>query len=82
MLGLKMQNNANLFSHQLDDKNQRKKIEDYSYGLHEKIGKGYSSIVYKGRNDITGNKHLLVGIPTSTFFILVLFRLNRCHQGY
>lgn len=54
MLGLKIQNNANMYSHQLEDKNQRKKIEGYSYGLYDKIGKGYSSIVYKGRNDTTG----------------------------
>ena len=31
----------------------RKKIEDYSYGLSDVIGKGYSSHVYKGRNDDT-----------------------------
>jgi len=37
------------------DKGQftRKKIEIYSYGLHDEIGKGYSSKVYKGRNDDT-----------------------------
>lgn len=29
----------------------RKKIENYSYGLNDVIGKGYSSQVYKGRND-------------------------------
>ncbi len=29
----------------------RKKIEKYSYGLSDVIGKGYSSQVYKGRND-------------------------------
>ena len=29
----------------------RKKIENYSYGLGDGIGKGYSSQVYKGRND-------------------------------
>ena len=29
----------------------RKKIEGYSYGLNDAIGKGYSSHVYKGRND-------------------------------
>jgi serine/threonine-protein kinase ULK2 len=32
----------------------RKKIEGFSYGLGEVIGKGYSSHVYKGRNDTTG----------------------------
>jgi hypothetical protein len=31
----------------------RKKIENYSYALLDKIGKGYSSTVYKGRNDDT-----------------------------
>ena len=29
----------------------RKKIENYSYGLNDEIGKGYSSKVYRGRND-------------------------------
>jgi serine/threonine-protein kinase ULK/ATG1 len=29
----------------------RKKIENYSYGLNDVIGKGYSSHVYRGRND-------------------------------
>jgi hypothetical protein len=33
----------------------RKKIENYSYGLNDVIGKGYSSQVYKGRNDTNGN---------------------------
>jgi hypothetical protein len=33
----------------------RKKIENYSYGLNDVIGKGYSSQVYKGRNDNNGN---------------------------
>lgn len=31
----------------------RKKIENYSFSLTDRIGKGYTSIVYKGRNDIT-----------------------------
>ena len=54
MLGLKIQSNLNMYAHHPEDKSQRKKIEDYSYGLYDKIGKGYSSIVYKGRNDLTG----------------------------
>lgn len=29
----------------------RKKIEDYSYGLKDIIGKGFSSVVYKGVNE-------------------------------
>ena len=38
-----------------DDSNGvRKKLEDYSYLLNNNIGKGYSSQVFKGRNDITG----------------------------
>ncbi len=31
----------------------RKKIQSYSYGLDDAIGKGYSSQVYKGKNDET-----------------------------
>lgn len=31
----------------------RKKIEDYSYALMDVIGKGYSSLVYKGINEKT-----------------------------
>ena len=33
----------------------RKKIENFSYGLNDQIGKGYSSQVYRGRNDDTGS---------------------------
>jgi serine/threonine-protein kinase ULK2 len=29
----------------------RKKIEDYSYGLKDVIGRGFSSVVYRGTND-------------------------------
>ncbi len=32
-----------------------KKIKDYSYNPADRIGKGFSSIVYKGTNDITSN---------------------------
>lgn len=39
----------------------RKKLEDYSYLLNENIGKGYSSQVFRGRNDVTG-KHVLTQI--------------------
>lgn len=34
--------------------NARKVIENYSYALIDAIGKGFSSVVYKGRNDETG----------------------------
>ena len=37
-----------------ENANTRKKLEDYSYCLSHNVGKGYSSTVYKGRNDITG----------------------------
>ncbi len=44
----------------------RKKIENYSYGLNDVIGKGYSSQVYKGRNDNNGNSILLsIDIPVA-----------------
>lgn len=36
----------------------RKKIEHYSYGLSDRIGKGYSSVVYRGRNDQTSKSFL------------------------
>lgn len=32
----------------------RKKIQNYSFLLTDKIGKGYSSTVYKGLDDLTG----------------------------
>lgn len=34
----------------------RKKIEDYSYGLKDVIGRGFSSVVYRGGNDKTKEK--------------------------
>lgn len=34
----------------------RKKIEDYSYGLKDMIGRGFSSVVYRGTNDKTKEK--------------------------
>jgi hypothetical protein len=50
---------------QLNEKNTtkstsytRKKIENYSYGLNDVIGKGYSSQVYKGRNDNVGKSFI------------------------
>lgn len=33
---------------------QKKVIENYSYCLPDVIGKGYSSLVFKGKNDTTG----------------------------
>ncbi len=44
----------------------RKKIENYSYGLNDVIGKGYSSQVYKGRNDNNGTYIFLsIDIPVA-----------------
>lgn len=37
----------------------RKKIESYSYGLTDEIGKGYSSKVYRGRHDDTRKYDLI-----------------------
>lgn len=37
--------------------NSRKKIQDYSYSPSDQIGKGFSSIVYKGINDTTSNNY-------------------------
>lgn len=33
----------------------KKKIKHFSYSSTDKIGKGFSSIVYKGSNDLTSN---------------------------
>jgi len=40
----------------IESRDTRKKIENYSYNLTSNIGKGYSSIVYKGKNDLTSIK--------------------------
>jgi hypothetical protein len=37
----------------------RKKIKHYSYSSADRIGKGYSSVVYLGKNDNTGNQVLI-----------------------
>ena len=50
-LDLLMKNNENLAT--------RKKLEDYSYSLSHNIGKGYSSQVYRGRNDITSTFNII-----------------------
>lgn len=43
----------------------RKKIEQYSYCLGDKIGKGYSSIVYRGRNDDTSKSPIDLALTAS-----------------
>lgn len=37
----------------------REKVDNYSYTNKETIGKGFSSNVYRGKNDITGKKLLI-----------------------
>lgn len=31
----------------------RRKVKHYSYSSEDRIGKGYSSVVYRGTNDLT-----------------------------
>lgn len=40
---------------QIDGMIALKKIENYSYALSDEIGLGYSSHVYRGKNDLTSN---------------------------
>lgn len=40
-------------SHGSTSGESRKKIKHFSYSMTDKIGKGFSSIVYKGTNDLT-----------------------------
>ena len=51
------------------DQGTYKKIEEYSYSLSNGIGKGYSSQVYKGKNDSTG-------------ISLIYFRRKRSYKSY
>ena len=37
-----------------DNSGLRKRLDQYSYSPSNNIGKGYSSYVYKGKNDLTG----------------------------
>lgn len=37
----------------------KKKLEHFSYNLSDAIGKGYSSQVFKGKNDLTSNDCLI-----------------------
>lgn len=46
----------------------RKKIENYSFLMNDRIGKGFSSIVYRGLNDLTST-------------ILCDLRLSGSHKG-
>lgn len=39
----------------------KKKIKHYSYSSSDRIGKGFSSIVYKGTNDLT-SKTIMIQI--------------------
>ena len=37
----------------------REKIDQYSYTSKESIGKGFSSSVYRGKDDLTGSPFLI-----------------------
>ena len=41
-------------NYQKVDSNAKKMIENYSYGLNSQIGKGFSSKVFKGQNELNG----------------------------
>ena len=42
----------------------RKKIKNFSYSESDRIGKGYSSIVYRGTNDTTSTPSLTKTKPS------------------
>lgn len=50
----------------------KKKIKNFAYSTLDRIGKGYSSIVYKGINETTG-KNLVHMQSMSLYFPLFLF---------
>lgn len=57
---------GNQFVYAVDNQNKarspmemRKKIQNYSFMAHDKIGKGYSSVVYKGTNDLNGISYVI-----------------------
>jgi len=54
-----------LFNNSTTNSSNKKKIKHFSYSSSDKIGKGFSSIVYRGTNDLTSN----------------LFNLNCSNQG-
>lgn len=43
------------------EQNVKKMIENFSYGLNNQIGKGFSSKVYKGINEATG-EHVAIKV--------------------
>ena len=47
-------------SHGSSSSDSRKKIKHFSYSHSDKIGKGFSSIVYKGTNDLTSISFIYV----------------------
>ncbi len=44
---------------QMDGMIALKKIENYSYALTDEIGLGYSSHVYRGKNELNSNKSII-----------------------
>lgn len=51
-------NHLNQLNQQSGSCEYRKKIQNFSFLLSDKIGKGYSSTVYKGLDDLTGTSFL------------------------
>lgn len=50
---------TSLYRRDSSNSNNRKKIKHFSYSESDRIGKGYSSIVYRGTNDLTSTPHLI-----------------------
>jgi RIO-like serine/threonine protein kinase len=44
---------------QMDGMIALKKIENYSYALTDEIGLGYSSHVYRGKNELNSNESII-----------------------
>lgn len=55
----------------------KKKIKHFSYSINDKIGKGFSSIVYKGCNELTSNDSSKFRLDCSS----QSYRYERC-QGF
>ena len=47
-----------LYRRDSGQRQQTKKVKHFSYNTEDKIGKGYSSVVYRGINDITSRVYI------------------------
>ena len=60
-----------------------KKIGNFSYSSSDKIGKGFSSVVYKGTNDNTSTIYSQHDLVMSHYFLKTdYFRINSCHKSH